>query len=121
MATKACDLWALGCMTYQMLSGTSPIQSGTEYLTFMAIQNNTHGSKTPRQDKRRQERHSLAQVTPRKASMYWIVRLIASAVRTNICWIVKLATHWKTIMYWIVKLLAHRPVPCRRAFADPYS
>lgn len=44
-ATKACDLWAIGCMTYQMLSGKSPFQSGTEYLTFVAIQNHADGSK----------------------------------------------------------------------------
>jgi 3-phosphoinositide dependent protein kinase-1 len=44
-ATKACDLWAMGCMTYQMLSGKSPFQSGTEYLTFVAIQNHADGSK----------------------------------------------------------------------------
>ncbi len=37
VATKACDLWALGCMVYQMLSGISPFRGGTEYLTFENI------------------------------------------------------------------------------------
>lgn len=44
-ATKACDLWAMGCMAYQMLSGKSPFQSGTEYLTFVAIQHHADGRK----------------------------------------------------------------------------
>ncbi len=36
-ATKACDLWAVGCMIYQMLSGRSPFRAATEYLTFELI------------------------------------------------------------------------------------
>lgn len=44
-ATKSCDLWALGCMVYQMLSGVSPFQAGTEHLTFVAIASHADGSK----------------------------------------------------------------------------
>jgi 3-phosphoinositide dependent protein kinase-1 len=43
-ATKACDLWALGCMVYQMLSGVSPFRGGTEYLTFENIMGHCKGS-----------------------------------------------------------------------------
>lgn len=44
-ATKACDLWALGCMIYQMLSGISPFRAGTEYLTFECIMGHCRGTK----------------------------------------------------------------------------
>ena len=44
-ATKACDLWAVGCIAYQMLSGRSPFACGTEYLSFVAIQGHADGSK----------------------------------------------------------------------------
>jgi 3-phosphoinositide dependent protein kinase-1 len=43
-ATKACDLWALGCMVYQMLSGISPFRGGTEYLTFENIMGHCKGT-----------------------------------------------------------------------------
>lgn len=43
-ATKACDLWALGCMVYQMLSGISPFRGGTEYLTFENIMGHCRGT-----------------------------------------------------------------------------
>lgn len=35
--TKACDLWALGCIIYQMLSGKTPFHGATEYLIFENI------------------------------------------------------------------------------------
>lgn len=44
VATKACDLWALGCMVYQMLSGISPFRGGTEYLTFENIMGHCKGT-----------------------------------------------------------------------------
>jgi 3-phosphoinositide dependent protein kinase-1 len=44
-ATKACDLWAVGCMIYQMLTGRSPFREPTEYLTFEAILGHCKGSK----------------------------------------------------------------------------
>ena len=43
-ATKGCDLWALGCIVYQMLSGTTPFHEETEYLIFRRIQAYTEGS-----------------------------------------------------------------------------
>ena len=35
--TKSSDLWAVGCIIYQMLSGTSPFRTPTEYGTFEVI------------------------------------------------------------------------------------
>ena len=35
--TKACDLWALGCIVYQMLTGKTPFHGATEYLIFENI------------------------------------------------------------------------------------
>lgn len=43
-ATKACDLWAVGCMIYQMMTGRSPFRSETEYLTFECILCHCNGS-----------------------------------------------------------------------------
>lgn len=45
MVTRACDLWALGCMIYQMLCGRSPFREPTEYLTFEAIMGHCKGNK----------------------------------------------------------------------------
>lgn len=44
-ATKACDLWAIGCMVYQMLSGRSPFRAATEYLTFELIMGHCKGNR----------------------------------------------------------------------------
>jgi serine/threonine protein kinase len=33
----ATDLWALGCLTYQLLVGITPFKARTEYLTFQRI------------------------------------------------------------------------------------
>lgn len=35
--TKAADLWALGCIIYQMISGMAPFRAGSEYLIFQKI------------------------------------------------------------------------------------
>ena len=43
-ATIAVDLWALGCLIFQLLSGRPPFQSGSEYLTFQTILNHCDGS-----------------------------------------------------------------------------
>lgn len=37
ITTKAADLWALGCIIYQMISGLPPFRAGTEYLIFQKI------------------------------------------------------------------------------------
>lgn len=44
-ATKACDLWAVGCIIFQMLSGRSPFRAMTEYLTFEMIMGHCKGSR----------------------------------------------------------------------------
>eukprot|EP01031_Cornospumella_fuschlensis_P036268 gene36268-43996_t len=43
--SKACDLWAVGCMVFQMLTGRSPFHEATEYLTFEAIMGHCKGSR----------------------------------------------------------------------------
>jgi serine/threonine protein kinase len=41
-ATKYSDYWALGCIIYKMLTGTSPFMAGSEYLIFQRVrQHNT--------------------------------------------------------------------------------
>lgn len=42
--TISCDLWAFGCIVYQMLCGLSPFQADTEYLMFQAINSHLDGS-----------------------------------------------------------------------------
>ena len=43
-ATKSSDLWAAGCILYQMLTGETPFAGETEYLIFRNIQTYVEGS-----------------------------------------------------------------------------
>jgi 3-phosphoinositide dependent protein kinase-1 len=38
-AGKASDIWAFGCIIYQLLAGRPPFKAGSEYLTFQKIVN----------------------------------------------------------------------------------
>jgi serine/threonine protein kinase len=37
-ATAASDLWAIGCIMYQLLTGETPFSGGSAYLTFLRVQ-----------------------------------------------------------------------------------
>lgn len=37
-ATTASDLWAVGCIMYQLLTGETPFSGGSAYLTFLRVQ-----------------------------------------------------------------------------------
>ncbi|CAM9351095.1 unnamed protein product, partial [Ectocarpus fasciculatus] len=43
-ATAACDMWAVGCVVYQLLTGASPFHTASEYLTFNCILAHCDGS-----------------------------------------------------------------------------
>lgn len=42
--TRGCDLWALGCIIFQLLVGHPPFRAASEYLTFQTIMHHEDGS-----------------------------------------------------------------------------
>jgi serine/threonine protein kinase len=42
--TQAADLWAVGCILYQLLCGWTPFKADTEYLIFVAITGHLDGT-----------------------------------------------------------------------------
>lgn len=44
ITSGACDLWALGCITYKLRRGKSPFFAETEYLIFQNIKKHCDGS-----------------------------------------------------------------------------
>jgi 3-phosphoinositide dependent protein kinase-1 len=42
--SKACDLWAIGCILFQMCVGRPPFHAETEYLIFQNINSHADGS-----------------------------------------------------------------------------
>ena len=43
--SRACDLWAVGCILFQMLCGKTPFSADTEYLIFVNINGHLDGSR----------------------------------------------------------------------------
>jgi 3-phosphoinositide dependent protein kinase-1 len=43
--TRACDIWAVGCILYQLLCGKTPFGGDTEYLIFVNINEHLDGTR----------------------------------------------------------------------------